>query len=172
VLDQGVYLCSIRTMYRVLAEHDEVRERRRQLRRPVYQKPELLAEGPNQVWSWDITKLMGPAKWSYFYLYFIIDGVGIISFRATVPPRLPGSVTLFRWSHGFSIAVEPMSSRKKVHLLLPTGSCEQLRKHSNHPLLPHMCQFLLAKFYSSVDVSNFAKTSPRIRCRGESWSVR
>jgi len=62
LLDQGVYLCSIRTMYRVLAEHDEVRERRRQLRRPVYQKPELLAEGPNQVWSWDITKLMGPAK--------------------------------------------------------------------------------------------------------------
>jgi len=52
LLDQGVYLCSIRTMYRVLAEHDEVRERRRQLRRPVYQKPELLAEGPNQVWSW------------------------------------------------------------------------------------------------------------------------
>src|SRR5271167_394614 len=73
LLDQGVYLCSIRTMYRILAEHDEVRERRRQLRRPVYQKPELLAEGPNQVWSWDITKLMGPAKWSYFYLYVIID---------------------------------------------------------------------------------------------------
>ena len=73
LLDQGVYLCSIRTMYRVLAEHDEVRERRRQLRRPVYQKPELLAEGPNQVWSWDITKLMGPAKWSYFYLHVIID---------------------------------------------------------------------------------------------------
>ena len=73
LLDQGLYLCSIRTMYRILAEHDEVRERRRQLRRPVYQKPELLAEGPNQVWSWDITKLMGPAKWSYFYLYVIID---------------------------------------------------------------------------------------------------
>jgi putative transposase len=73
LLDQGVYLCSIRTMYRVLAEHDEVRERRRQLRHPLYQKPELLAEGPNQVWSWDITKLMGPAKWSYFYLYVIID---------------------------------------------------------------------------------------------------
>ena len=51
LLDQGVYLCSIRTMYRILAEHDEVRERRRQLRRPVYQKPELLAESPNQVWS-------------------------------------------------------------------------------------------------------------------------
>ena len=73
LLDEGVYRCSIRTMYRVLHAHDEVRERRRQLRHPVYQKPELLAEGPNQVWSWDITKLMGPAKWSYFYLYVIID---------------------------------------------------------------------------------------------------
>ena len=73
LLDQGVYHCSIRTMYRILSEHDEVRERRQQLRHPVYQKPELLAEGPNQVWSWDITKLMGPAKWTYFYLYVVID---------------------------------------------------------------------------------------------------
>ena len=59
--------------YRILAENGEVRERRDQLRHPVYQKPELLAEAPNQVWSWDITKLMGPAKWSYFYLYVILD---------------------------------------------------------------------------------------------------
>lgn len=73
LLDEGVYHCSIRTMYRLLTEHDEVRERRDQLRHPVYQKPELLAEAPNQVWSWDITKLMGPTKWSYFYLYVILD---------------------------------------------------------------------------------------------------
>ena len=73
LLDEGVYLCSIRTMYRILAAHGEVAERRRQRRHPVYQKPELLAEGPNQVWSWDITKLMGPVKWSYFYLYVILD---------------------------------------------------------------------------------------------------
>src|SRR3954467_9758446 len=73
LLDEGVYLCSIRTLYRILAEEGEVRERRDQLRHPVYQKPELLAEAPNQVWSWDITKLMGPAKWSYFYLYVILD---------------------------------------------------------------------------------------------------
>ena len=73
LLDEGVYLCSIRTMYRILAEHGEVRERRRQLRHPAYQKPELLATGPNQVWSWDITKLMGPVKWTYFYLYVILD---------------------------------------------------------------------------------------------------
>jgi transposase InsO family protein len=61
LLDEGVYLCSIRTMYRILAANQEVRERRNQLRHPVYKKPELLAQAPNQVWSWDITKLMGPA---------------------------------------------------------------------------------------------------------------
>ncbi len=73
LLDEGVYLCSIRTMYRVLAEHGEVRERRDQLRHPQYRKPELLATRPNEVWSWDITKLAGPAKWTYFYLYVILD---------------------------------------------------------------------------------------------------
>ena len=73
LLDEGVYHCSIRTMYRVLDQNDEVRERRNQLRHPVYRKPELLAERPNQVWSWDITKLMGPTKLSYFYLYVVLD---------------------------------------------------------------------------------------------------
>jgi len=73
LLDEGTYLCSIRTMYRILSAQGEVAERRRQRTHPVYQKPELLAEAPNQVWSWDITKLMGPVKWSYFYLYVILD---------------------------------------------------------------------------------------------------
>jgi putative transposase len=73
LLDEGVYVCSVRTMYRILAEHQEVRERRDQLRHPNYTQPELLATGPNQVWSWDITKLLGPVKWSYFYLYTILD---------------------------------------------------------------------------------------------------
>jgi transposase InsO family protein len=73
LLDEGIYFCSIRTMYRILGQNGEVRERRQQLRHPIYRKPELLAEGPNQVWSWDITKLIGPAKWSYFYLYVILD---------------------------------------------------------------------------------------------------
>ena len=67
LLDEGIYHCSIRTMYRILSEHGEVRERRNQLRHPNYQKPELVAEAPNQVWSWDITKLRGPVKWTYFY---------------------------------------------------------------------------------------------------------
>ena len=73
LLDEGIYHCSIRTMYRILDAHNEVRERRNQIRHPVYTKPELLAEAPNTVWSWDITKLKGPAKWTYFYLYVIID---------------------------------------------------------------------------------------------------
>jgi putative transposase len=73
LLDEGRYLCSERTMYRVLAENAEVRERRAQLRHPHYQAPELLATAPNQLWSWDITKLLGPAKWTYYYLYVILD---------------------------------------------------------------------------------------------------
>ena len=73
LLDEGRYHCSIRTMYRILDAHGEVRERRNQARHPVYSKPELLAEAANTVWSWDITKLRGPAKWSYFYLYVILD---------------------------------------------------------------------------------------------------
>ena len=73
LLDENIYLCSIRTMHRILAENGELKERRNQLRHPQYKKPELLATGPNQVWSWDITKLLGPAKWTYFHLYVILD---------------------------------------------------------------------------------------------------
>jgi putative transposase len=73
LLDEGVYCCSIRTLYRLLAQEGETRERRDQLTHPAYQKPQLLATAPNQLWSWDITKLLGPAKWTYFYLYVILD---------------------------------------------------------------------------------------------------
>jgi len=69
LLDEGQYRCSIRTMYRILkSEHGDVKERRRGHQRTQYKKPELLSTAPNQVWSWDITKLKGPAKWTYFYL--------------------------------------------------------------------------------------------------------
>jgi putative transposase len=73
LLEEGMYLCSVRTMYRILEANGEARERRDQLRHPSYAKPELLATAPNQVWSWDITKLLGPAKWTYFYLYVLLD---------------------------------------------------------------------------------------------------
>lgn len=73
LLDQGTYLGSVSTMYRVLHEHDEVRERRRQATHPAHKKPELIATKANSVWSWDITKLHGPEKWTYYYLYVILD---------------------------------------------------------------------------------------------------
>lgn len=73
LLEEGEYLCSERTMYRVLAEHDQVRERRAQRRHPEYQKPQLVATAPNQVWSWDTTKLPGATKGTYFTLYVIVD---------------------------------------------------------------------------------------------------
>jgi len=73
LLDESVYLCSVSTMYRILRSSKEVRERRNQRRHPTYKKPELLATAPNEVWSWDITKLLGPAKWTYYYFYVIID---------------------------------------------------------------------------------------------------
>lgn len=73
LLDEGTYLCSERTMYRVLASKAPVRERRAQRRHPAYAKPELVARRPNEVWSWDITRLLGPKTWSYLYLYVILD---------------------------------------------------------------------------------------------------
>lgn len=73
LLDEGEYLCHWRTMYRILAAHDEVRERRRIRRHPLYKKPELLATAPNQVWSWDITYLRGPHKWEHYPLYTVLD---------------------------------------------------------------------------------------------------
>ncbi len=73
LLDEEKYLCSERTLYRVLASNTEVRERRAQMRHPHYTAPQLLATRPNQLWSWDITKLLGPTKWTYYYLYVLLD---------------------------------------------------------------------------------------------------
>jgi transposase InsO family protein len=134
LLDEGVYHCSIRTMYRILGQHGEVRERRAQLRHPAYQKPELLAERPNQVWSWDITKLMGPAKWSYFYLYVILDifsrrvvgwCIGDVETAALFKPLLqdavakhqvaPGQLTLHADRGG------PMKAKATAFLLADLG---------------------------------------------------
>jgi putative transposase len=73
LLDEKKYFCSERTMYRILAANQPVKERRNQLQHPEYTKPELMATAPNQVWSWDITKLLGPQKWAYYYLYLLLD---------------------------------------------------------------------------------------------------
>jgi putative transposase len=93
LLDEDTYLCSERTMYRLLAaRHGGVRERRDQLTHPAYAKPELLAERPNELWSWDISKLLGPAKWTYFYLYAILDVFSRYVVGWTVQHRETGSV--------------------------------------------------------------------------------
>jgi putative transposase len=102
LLDRGLYFCSIRTMYRILDEYSEVKERRLQLRHPTYTKPELIAEAPNQVWSWDITKLMGPAKWTYYYLYVIID----IFSRRVVAFRVADAESVALFKPLFEDAVE------------------------------------------------------------------
>jgi len=73
LLDEKSYLCSVRTMYRILEREGELKERRKQVSRPQYTKPEILATAPNEAWSWDITKLRGSVKWTYFYLYVILD---------------------------------------------------------------------------------------------------
>jgi len=73
LLDEGKYLCSQRTMYRILKAEKQVTQRRHDRKHPVYTKPELLATGPNQVWSWDITKIKGPKSWIFYDLYVVID---------------------------------------------------------------------------------------------------
>lgn len=92
LLDEGRYLCSERTVYRLLAQQGEVRERRDQLTHPSYARPELLAEWPNELWSWDITKLLGPEKWSYSYLYVILDVFSRYVVGWTVQPRESAAV--------------------------------------------------------------------------------
>jgi putative transposase len=92
LLDEGKYFCSVSTMYRILRADCGVRERRDQLRHPIYSKPELLATSPNQVWSWDITKLLGPAKWTYFYLYVILDIFSRYVVGWTLAPRESGTL--------------------------------------------------------------------------------
>ena len=93
LLDEGTYLCSERTMYRLLAgEHGQVRERRAQRVHPAYAKPELLATGPNELWTWDITKLLGPAKWTYYYAYVILDVYSRYAVGWTVQHRESGGI--------------------------------------------------------------------------------
>ena len=134
LLDEGMYLCSWRTMYRVLDEKQEVRERRNQLSHPAYAKPELLATAPNRLWSWDITKLRGPAPWAYFYLYVILDvfsryAVGwmiaereseqlaqeLIQATCTKQGISPGQLTIHA-DHG-----SPMISKTVAQLLIDLG---------------------------------------------------
>jgi putative transposase len=128
LLDEGRYLASVRTMYRLLAAHASSTERRRQRSHPAYAKPELLALEPNQVWSWDITKLKGPAKWTCFHLYVILDIFSRYVVGWLIAPResaelaqqliadtvarhdvLPGTLTLHA-DRGTSMRSKPVAS--------------------------------------------------------------
>ncbi len=140
LLDEGQYLCSERTMYRILAENHEVRERRDQLCHPRYAAPELLATRPNEVWSWDITKLLGPSKWTYFYLYVILDifsryVVGwMVAYResATLAQRLIGDTLRRQGIEPGQLVIHadrgPSMSSKTVALLL--GGLGVTKTHS------------------------------------------
>src|SRR5689334_7903948 len=134
LLDEGRYLCSSRTMYRILEQEGESRERRDQLVHPAYHRPELLATAPNQLWSWDITKLLGPVKWTYFYLYVLLS------------LRHPGRVQpLRRWLDGCT------SGRRR------TGQAVHRRNHrqtpdphraTHHPCRPRQGHDLQARRFS------------------------
>jgi putative transposase len=116
LLDEGRYLCSTRTMYRVLSEDGASRERRDQLTHPAYQKPELLATAPNQLWSWDITKLRGPAKWTYYYLYVILDVFSRYVVGWMIAPR-----------EAAALATKLIEETCDKHLILP----DQLTIHAD-----------------------------------------
>ncbi len=85
LLEEGRYLCATRTMHRILADSKEIRERRNQLRHPRYHRPDLVATRPNEVWSWDITKLKGPIKWTYYHLYVMLDSCGASGYVESRP---------------------------------------------------------------------------------------
>jgi len=141
LLDQGTYLASVSTMYRVLHEHDEVRERRRQATHPAHKKPELVATGANSVWSWDITKLHGPEKWTYYYLYVILDiysryAVGWMlarAERAELSKRLINDTILKQGVTRDQLTIHsdrgsPMIAKGVAHLLADLGVTKSLSR--------------------------------------------
>ena len=141
LLDQGTYLASVSTMYRVLHEHDEVRERRRQATHPAHKKPELIATKANSVWSWDITKLHGPEKWTYYYLYVILDiysryAVGWMlarAERAELSKRLISETILKQGVTKDQLTIHsdrgsPMIAKGVAHLLADLGVTKSLSR--------------------------------------------
>ena len=137
LLDEGRYLCSIRTMYRLLNANGQVRERRNQLRHPKYAKPELLATGPNQVWSWDITKLRGPKKWTYFYLYVILD----IFSRYVVGWMIADneSAALAKRLIAETLGKEALTAEQREHLTLHADRGTSMKSKLVAQLLADLC---------------------------------
>lgn len=179
LLDEGQYLCSERTMYRILAADGARRERRNQLRHPVYAKPELMACRPNEVWSWDITKLLGPQKWTYYYLYVLLDlysryVVGwMVADRenATLASHLieescqrnhvqPGTLTLH------SDRGAPMTAKCTAQLLADLGVTQSLsrpRVSDDNPFSE--AQFKTVKYHPGFPVRFASHDAARNYCR-------
>ena len=146
LLDEGTYLCSWRGMYRILTENHELRERRDQLRHPVWVKPQLVASGPNQLWSWDITRLLSLVVGTFYYLYVILD-------------------VYSRYVVGWLLA-EQESTELAQQLIAATCDKqgirrEQLTLHADHggPMIAHSLEQLLSalgvsKTHSRPHVSN------------------
>jgi putative transposase len=180
LLDEGRYLCSERTMYRLLARHDEVRERRNQLRHPHYRKPELVATAPNQVWSWDITKLRGPAKGIYYSLYVMLDifsryVVGwllaeresellarrLLSETVAKHPVAPGQLTLHA-DRGSSMIAKPLAQ-----LLATLGiSKSHSRPHTSNDNPFSESQFKTLKYHPQFPDRFGSPEDGQLFCRG------
>ncbi len=176
LLDDGSYLCSVRTMYRVLATVGGVRERRAQRQHPSYPKPELLATAPNQLWSWDITKLRGPVRGFWYALYVVLDVFSrcVVGWRLAARERGELAEELFRWCReqqrlpvdvGLTIHADrggPMTGKPVSELpTRPSGSasrqCREARRQltgdvraSNGRLLPNEPTLATAGRFSEV----------------------
>jgi putative transposase len=131
LLDEGVYLASISTWYRVLRAAGETRERRRQATHPALVKPELIATQPGHVWTWDITKLLGPTKWTYYYLYVILD----IYSRYVVAWRLEyrESATLAREMIEEAITCEGVDPRQLTTAMIVARQPASMSKPGRDP---------------------------------------
>jgi putative transposase len=146
LLDEGVYQCSVSTMYRLLEENGEVRERRNQLVHPVYARPELLATRPNELWSWDITKLLSLARWTYYFLYVILD----------VFSRLVVGWTL-QYAESSQIAEELIAQTYKKQLIVPgqvTLHADNGSSMTSKPVAYLLADLGVTKTHSRPHVSN------------------
>lgn len=178
LLDEGRYLASERTMYRVLAEHAATAERRRQRKHPVYAKPELIAKAPNTVWSWDITKLRGPAKWNHFALYVVMDIFSRYAVGWTVQERESGAVAAallercaLQQNAGSGLVVHadnggPMRSKPLAYLLADLGMTKShSRPHTSNDNPFSEAQFKTLKYCPQFPGSFANVFAARVFCR-------
>jgi len=185
LLDEGRYLCSISSMYRILRERHEVRERRRVARHPAHLKPELVATGPNQVWSWDITKLRGPHKWTWFHLYVMLDIHSRLVVGWCVAPRESASLAEAMMASaiedhdvdpaGLSIHADrgsSMTSKRVAHLLADLGvTRSHSRPHQSNDNPFSEAQFKTLKYCPAFPERFASLEHARAFCAGSSTTT-